>query len=139
MSNFVLNSDTASVDARERINNTVNTTQRVIELLRKFAKSVERIRNLQKGSLGDNVSRSAFFDIDKPFRDWLLGLRPSSDIDQAIGSWYEQLRTVVIGKAQEIVNNSSMRDFTVSEDTKNLPQQFNMFIAKVNKEIEIHQ
>lgn len=123
----------------ERIDNTINLTKDVIDKTFKyFIKDIKKIRNIESKNFISNKLEELYFEIDKPFRDWLSGITYKDNKDKKIDKWKKILKKIIITKAKEEINNASPRDFTgiVKENSVvNIATVFNLFISKLNRTI----
>lgn len=88
--------------------------------------------------------QSLYFRIDKPFRDWIEGIKPTDTKDEKILEWRDTLRKLVLLHINEFMKNSNPRDFTGTiiknkksgnEYTLNIAIAFNSFMQKFNNKL----
>lgn len=120
-----------------RINNVVDQTKDVVDkTFRSFLNDVKKIRNIESGDFISNNIEAMYFEIDKPFRDWLAGIDYLDRKDQKIHVWNETLKKLVIVYAENIMKDSGSRDFTgilENDSVKNIATAFNSFMWRINK------
>ncbi len=121
------------------INDVVEETKETVdEIFRSFLNKIRDIRNLEATDFTTNHIEKLYFKIDKPFRDWLSGIDYHDSKNDKINTWKEELKTIVIGEANQIIKNSSQRDFTgrvVNDSMMNIATAFNSFMSRINKKL----
>ena len=79
-----------------------------------------------------------YYEIDKPFRDWLSSIDYEDNKDEKAKTWYKDLKGLVINQAEKIMENAGPRDFTgiVEKDSiKNIATAFNNFMSRINSKL----
>lgn len=118
-----------------RINGIVDRTRYAIEIIyRSFIEDIATIRNIKPKDFTSHSIESMYFEIDKPFRDWLTGIDYGDDKDEKERMWNEELRELIQKQAKNILDNSCMRDFTgVIENNvlTNIATAYNRLLARI--------
>lgn len=122
-----------------RINNVIDKTQTIVDkVFRPFVNDTKKIRNIESNEYTSKYTESLYYELDKPFRDWLFSIDYEDDKDEKIGLWYKDLKKITISQAEKIVADSGPRDFigiVENDKTKNIASAFNIFMARINKEL----
>lgn len=128
-----------------RLNETIDETKYIVDVIyRKFVKDIKDIRNLSSDDFVNRSIQSLYFRIDKPFRDWIEGIKPTDTKDEKILEWRDTLRKLVLLHINEFMKNSNPRDFTGTiiknkksgnEYTLNIAIAFNSFMQKFNNKL----
>lgn len=118
-----------------RISGIVDRTRYAIEIIyRSFIEDIATIRNIKPKDFTSHSIESMYFEIDKPFRDWLTGIDYGDDKDEKERMWNEELRELIQKQAKNILDNSCMRDFTgVIENNvlTNIATAYNRLLARI--------
>ncbi|MFD1124165.1 type I-E CRISPR-associated protein Cse1/CasA [Lentilactobacillus raoultii] len=96
----------------ERIEEVIETTQRIGDDYWRFAANIARIRNLDGHSFANRLSAKFYEQLNDPFKEWLAGLTNQDERDQKINLWKKQLRTYVLVATENVVQSSSPRDMS---------------------------
>ena len=122
-----------------RINKVVDMTKEVVEFIYKgFLNDINEIRNLESKDFVNNGVELLYYEIDKPFRDWILSIDINDDKEKKITDWKNELSYLVFNQAEKIAKSSNSRDFigiSVDGTTKNIATAFNIFSARLNKKL----
>lgn len=122
-----------------RINKVVDLTKEVVEFIYKgFLNDINEIRNLESKDFVNNGVELLYYEIDKPFRDWILSIDINDDKEKKITDWKNDLSYLVFNQAEKIAKSSNSRDFigiSVDGTTKNIATAFNIFSARLNKKL----
>lgn len=122
-----------------RINKVVDKTKDIVDkIFRSFVNDTKKIRNIELKDYTTKYTESLYFELDKPFRDWLASIDYKDDKDEKTDEWYKELKKITINQAEKIVANSSPRDFTgiiENDSVRNIATAFNFFMARMNKEL----
>lgn len=126
-----------------RINDIVEDTKEIIDkIYRGFINDIKKIRNIESKTFTDNIIGKLYFEIDKPFRDWLSGIKYDDNKDDKSKEWKKTLKDIVILNAKTMLKNSTSRDITgiikkgsVKNSVKNIFTAFNHFTKRMNKKI----
>lgn len=120
-----------------RINDVIDRTKDVVDkTYRGFLNNVKKIRNIESGDFTTTHIETLYFELDKPFRDWLAGIDYQDDKDEKIENWNETLKKLVIAQAKKIVEEAGPRDFTgivENDSVKNIATAFNSFMSRIQK------
>nr|WP_072536945.1 type I-E CRISPR-associated protein Cse1/CasA [Anaerococcus mediterraneensis] len=115
-----------------RINNVIDKTQTIVDkVFRSFVNDTKKIRNIESNEYTSKYTESLYYELDKPFRDWLFSIDYEDDKDEKIGLWYKDLKKITISQAEKIVADSGPRDFigiVENDKTKNIASAFNIFM-----------
>lgn len=122
-----------------RINKVVDMTKEVVEFIYKgFLNDINEIRNLESKDFVNNGVELLYYEIDKPFRDWILSIDINDDKEKKITDWKNELSYLVFNQAEKIAKSSNSRDFigiSVDGTTKNIATAFNIFSVRLNKKL----
>lgn len=122
-----------------RINQVVDKTKDVVDkIFRSFVNDTKKIRNIESNDYASKYTESLYYELDKPFRDWLASIDYEDSMDQKTGLWYKELKIITIRQAEKIVADSGPRDFTgiiENDSVRNIATAFNFFMARINKEL----
>lgn len=121
-----------------RINNIIDHSKEIIEkTFRSFLNDIRKIRNVESSDFTVNNIEYMYYEVDKPFRDWLSAIEYNDDKDKLEQAWNDQLKKMVINQAIKIVEDSGPRDFsgiTENDSIKNIATAFNSFMSRINKQ-----
>ncbi|EEI86603.1 putative CRISPR system CASCADE complex protein CasA [Anaerococcus lactolyticus ATCC 51172] len=122
-----------------RINKVVDKTKYIVDkIFRSFVNDTKKIRNIESNEYVSRYSESLYYELDKPFRDWLISIDYSDNKDKKIDDWYKELKKISIKQAEKIVADSGPRDYTgiiENDSVRNIATAFNFFMARINKEL----
>lgn len=122
-----------------RINQVVDRTKDIVDkTFRSFVIDVKKIRNIDSNDYTSKYTESLYYELDKPFRDWLASIDYKDNKDEKIEEWYKNLKKIAISQAEKIVADSGPRDFTgiiENDSVRNIATAFNFFMARINKEL----
>lgn len=122
-----------------RINDVIDTTKDVVDkTYRSFVNDIKSIRNIEASDFTSNYIEAMYYEIDKPFRDWLSFIDYENNKDEKAKAWYKDLKGLVINQAEKIIENAGPRDFTgiVEKDSvKNIATAYNNFIMRINQKL----
>lgn len=122
-----------------RISQVVDKTKDVVDkIFRSFVNDTKKIRNIESNDYASKYTESLYYELDKPFRDWLASIDYEDSMDQKTGVWYKELKKITISQAEKIVADSGPRDFTgiiENDSVRNIATAFNYFMARINKEL----
>lgn len=122
-----------------RINDLVDKTKDIIDkTFRSFVNDIKSIRNIESNEFTSKYVEDMYFEIDKPFRDWLSSIDYKDNKDEKTKMWNKKLKTLLIRQAEKIMENAGPRDFigiVENDSTKNIATAFNSFIWHLNKKL----
>ena len=122
-----------------RINDVIDTTKDVVDkTYRSFVNDIKSIRNIEASDFTSNYIEAMYYEIYKPFRDWLSFIDYEDNKDEKAKAWYKDLKGLVINQAEKIIENAGPRDFTgiVEKDSvKNIATAYNNFIMRINQKL----
>lgn len=122
-----------------RINQIVDKTKDVVDkTFRSFVNDVKKIRNIDSNDYASKYTESLYYELDKPFRNWLASIYYEDNKDEKTEEWYKDLKKIAISQAEKIVADSGPRDFTgiiENDSVRNIATAFNFFMARINKEL----
>lgn len=122
-----------------RINQVVDRTKNVVDrTFRSFVNDVKKIRNIDSNDYASKYTESLYYELDKPFRDWLASIDYNDNKDEKTEEWNKELKKITISQAEKIMADSSPRDFTgivENDSVRNIATAFNFFMARINKEL----
>lgn len=123
-----------------RINDTVNDTKRIVErVFRQFLTDLAEIRNMntaQTDSFQKREIEELYQEIDEPFRQWLVRIKPDDSKEDKILKWKGILRKIVIRRVKDLVSQSGNRELTgIEKDTGilNAATAYLSFMRRINK------
>ncbi|MBP2016155.1 type I-E CRISPR-associated protein Cse1/CasA [Anaerococcus degeneri] len=122
-----------------RINKVVDKTKYIVDkIFRSFVNDTKKIRNIESNEYSSKYIESLYYELDKPFRDWLASIDYEDSMDEKTDAWYKELKKITISQAEKIVAASGPRDFTgiiEGDSVRNIATAFNFFMARINKEL----
>ena len=122
-----------------RINQIVDKTKDVVDkIFRSFVNDTKKIRNIESNDYVSKYTESLYYELDKPFRDWLASIDYKDSMDKKADDWYRKLKRITLSQAEKIVADSGPRDFTgiiENDSVRNIATAFNFFMARINKEL----
>lgn len=122
-----------------RINEVIDKTKDVVDkIFRSFVNDIKKIRNIESNDYASKYTENLYYELDKPFRDWLASIDYEDSMDKKTDAWYKELKKITISQAEKIVANSSPRDYTgiiEGDSLRNIATAFNFFMARINKEL----
>lgn len=122
-----------------RINKVVDKTKYIVDkIFWSFVNDTKKIRNIETNDYASIYTESLYYELDKPFRDWLANIDYEDSMDEKTNAWYKELKKITISQAEKIVAESGPRDFIgiVEDDSvRNIATAFNFFMARINKEL----
>ncbi|MFR1323553.1 MAG: type I-E CRISPR-associated protein Cse1/CasA [Ezakiella massiliensis] len=122
-----------------RINDIVDTTKYVVDkIFRSFINDIKSIRNIEASDFTSNYIEAMYYEIDKPFRDWLSSIDYEDNKDEKAKTWHKDLKRLVINQAEKIMKNAGPRDFTgiiENDSIKNIATAFNNFMSRINSKL----
>lgn len=122
-----------------RINDVIDTTKEIVDkTYRSFVNDIKSIRNIEASDFTSNYIEAMYYEIDKPFRDWLSSIDYKDNKDEKAKAWYRDLKGLVLNQAEKIMENAGPRDFTgiVEKDSvKNIATAFNNFMSRINSKL----
>ena len=127
-----------------RIDEAVEMTKDIInKTYYGFLSDIAEIRNIKEKTRDGFINRekeALYFDIDRPFRNWLSNIEMGDDKDEKIMDWYGQLYKMLKLHADKVLKNSTSRDLRGIEKENvmvNVVTAHNKFIASINKQLNI--
>ncbi|WP_311481286.1 type I-E CRISPR-associated protein Cse1/CasA [uncultured Anaerococcus sp.] len=122
-----------------RINQVVDKTKDVVDkIFRSFVNDIKKIRNIESSDYASKYTEALYFELDKPFRDWLASVGYEDSMDKKTDVWYKELKKITISQAEKILDDAGPRDFTgvvENDSVRNIATAFNFFMARINKEL----
>lgn len=120
-----------------RISDAIEKTKDVISITyRMYIRDINEIRNIESIGFINRQIEEMYFIIDKPFKNWLLSLKPNDDKDEKVNEWYEVLRDNIEKQAKSLLLKGNSRDYTGIVDgkfgIKNIATAYNKFIKNLN-------
>jgi CRISPR system Cascade subunit CasA len=123
-----------------RISDTIEETKKVTEsVFRRFLLDIKEIRNIDSNSFVSEEVERLYFQIDRPFNQWLSELRPEDSKDGRIFEWRAILKKIVLQQAEQLVKNAGPRDYTgieVNDKIKNIATVYNSFLYFLNQQLQ---
>ncbi|MGI6689163.1 MAG: type I-E CRISPR-associated protein Cse1/CasA [Christensenellales bacterium] len=122
-----------------RICDAVEETKKVVEsTFRKFLLGIKEVRNIESNLFVNEEVEKLYFQIDRPFNQWLSRLRPGDSKDERMIEWRKELKRIVLQQAEQLVKNAGPRDYTgivVNDKIKNIATIYNSFIYFLNQQL----
>lgn len=123
----------------DRINQVVDKTKDVVDkIFRSFVNDTKKIRNIESNDYVSIYIENLYYELDKPFGDWLASIDYGDSMDKKTGVWYKELKKITISQVEKIMADSGPRDFTgiiENDSVRNIATAFNFFMARINKEL----
>lgn len=124
----------------ERINIVVDETKYVIGVIYKeFLKNIKELMNIESKKYIDNLIELAYFNLNKPFKEWLGSISYDDDKEVKIKEWLDNLKKIIFKQAEELAENASNKEYRGKKfngSMKNIASSFNSFAAKLNNKIK---
>lgn len=124
----------------ERINIVVDETKYVIGVIYKeFLKNIKELLNIESKKYIDNLIELAYFNLNKPFKEWLGSISYDDDKEIKTKEWLDNLKKIIFKQAEELAENASNKEYrgkTFNGSVKNIASSFNSFAAKLNNKIK---
>lgn len=122
-----------------RIADEIKNTEHVINnTIIRFAKDIDKIRNLQNSVTELKVKREIYFSIDSRFREWLVNITPSEDKNECMRKWRVILREQIIQQGNDLIQGAGNRDYLGNYSDKkveNIETVYLKFRANLKKEL----
>ncbi|WP_434543578.1 type I-E CRISPR-associated protein Cse1/CasA [Lactiplantibacillus pentosus] len=114
-----------------RIENVIQTTQKIGDGYYHFAATIGRIRNIDAKQFGQRHSAQFYAELNQPFKAWLASLTGNDDREAKISEWNHTLLQITLRAADTMMAASSPRDTRgiVELDNNNVAHQVNVFTA----------
>ena len=123
-----------------RISDTIEETKNVVEFIfKRFLLDIKEIRNIESNLFVNEEVERLYFQIDRPFNQWLSELRPGDSKDERIFEWRAKLKKIVLQQAEQLVENAGPRDYTgivVNDKIKNIATIYNSFFYSLNQQLQ---
>lgn len=115
-----------------RIADEIKNTERVIRnTIVRFAKDIDKIRNLNNGNIEKETKRQIFFSIDRIFRNWLISISPQDEKNERTQEWKSMLREEIIKQGDKLIQGAGSRDYLGYYPDKNKKRLENIETAYV--------
>lgn len=122
-----------------RINSIIDETKDVVDkIFKSFVNDTKKIKNIESNEYTSKHIETLYFELDKPFRDWMSNIHYEDSMDKKTEEWFRQLKKITINQAEKVVSNAGVRDFTgivENDSVKNIATAFNFFMARINKKL----
>ena len=126
-----------------RIESSVEKTKSVVNKnYRIFLSDIAEIRNIKETAREGFINReieSLYFEIDIPFRTWLVSIEPNDSKDEKVLEWRKELYKIVNKQADMFFNNATSRDLKgieTNDGIKNIATSYNDFVYFLNRELK---
>lgn len=124
----------------ERINDTVEETKRAVDVTyKRFLLNIKEIRNIKSSDFENQRIESFYYQIDKPFRDWLYSINKDDSKDGKIFEWRKTLKEIIKTEAKQLIENANNRDYmgieTKEGGIKNIATSYNSFLYFLEKQL----
>ena len=131
--NLEVSSDLAAQGWVVRINDTVEKIKRFIE--RDYQRFTEDVISLEKGSGKSNKTQyleSVYYQMDKPFRDWLSSIEPNENKDEKINQIMDIFKKTVLDEVKKICQGLSNKFYIGVEVKRNNKIQYKNIATVLN-------
>lgn len=90
----------------------IKNTEKVIgNTVIRFARDIDKIRNLQNGATEQKTKTQIFFSIDRRFREWLISISPQDEKKKRTLEWKSILREEIFRQGNELIQGAGNRDY----------------------------
>lgn len=90
----------------------IKNTEKVIgNTIIRFARDIDKIRNLQNGTTEQKTKTQIFFSIDRRFREWLINISPQDEKKDRTREWRLILREEISQRGDELIQGAGNRDY----------------------------
>lgn len=120
----------------------IKNTERVIgNTVIRFARDIDKIRNLQNGTTEQKTKTQIFFSIDRRFREWLINISPQDEKKARTREWKSILREEIAKQGDELIQGAGNRDYLgyYSDKSKskleNIETAYIRFSANLKREL----
>lgn len=127
-----------------RIADEIKNTERVIRnTVVRFAKDIDKIRNLQNSVTEQETKAQVFFSIDRYFRKWLMSISPKDEKNERTLEWKGILKKEIFRQGDELMQGAGNRDYLGYYPDKNHSKLENIetayiqFKRNLNKELGV--
>ncbi|MGI6315387.1 MAG: type I-E CRISPR-associated protein Cse1/CasA [Christensenellales bacterium] len=140
--------DLVLTDIREngwapRISDTIEETKAAVEgTYRRLLRGIGEIRNVNSTLFVDEEVERLYYQIDRPFNQWLSELRAGDSMDDRIFAWRGILKRIILQQAERLIENAGPRDYTgivADNKVKNIATVYNSFIYFLNQQIKLKE
>lgn len=119
----------------------IQNTEKVIKnTLLRFAKDIDKIRNLQNNATEIKIKTQIYFNIDRHFRDWLVSISPQDVKKERTLEWKSTLRQEITKEANELQQSVGNREYLGIYNGNNLENIHTAYIRfknNLNKELGV--
>lgn len=129
-----------------RIAGEIKNTERVIgNTIVRFARDIDRIRNLQNGATEKEMKRQILFSVDCSFRNWLISISPQDEKNARILEWRVILREEIAQQGHELIQSAGNRDYLgyypdkTKKRLENIETAYIRFRANLKKELGVRK
>lgn len=117
----------------------VSWTDRLVELLGELVRKIVTAAGASKSEASDrkkSAKEQGYFQLDIPFREWLLSVDPDGDeeIEAALLRWQEEAKRIIFNLGEEVFEQAGQQAFvgrTVDKKIFSSPRAFNIFAASI--------
>ncbi len=90
----------------------IKNTEKVIgNTVIRFARDIDKIRNLQNGTTEQKTKIQIYFSIDRRFREWLINISPQDEKKDRMREWKSILREEIAKQGDELIQGAGSRDY----------------------------
>lgn len=137
---FTLSNVSDEVTIIEKTSNILGEFAHNLAIIRGLCSSGKKSTDNKKLSkLGKDfvkhIKQDAYYQVDLPFRDWLVSIQPDDEKSVKIKEWRFKLRGIILNEAKKLLDSASNRDMIGIEDggkIKNIFTAYNRFKSKLN-------
>ncbi|TCL56340.1 CRISPR system Cascade subunit CasA [Kineothrix alysoides] len=110
----------------------IKNTEKVIgNTVIRFARDIDKIRNLQNGATEQKIKTQIFFSIDRRFREWLISISPQDEKKERTREWKNILREEIAKQGGELIQEAGSRDYLGYYTDKNKSKLENIETAYI--------
>ncbi|MFT4104374.1 MAG: type I-E CRISPR-associated protein Cse1/CasA [Lacrimispora sp.] len=90
----------------------IRNTEKVIgNTVIRFARDIDKIRNLQNSATEQKIKTQIFFSIDRHFREWLISISPQDEKKDRVREWRSILKREITRQGNELIQGAGNRDY----------------------------
>ncbi|WP_367569143.1 type I-E CRISPR-associated protein Cse1/CasA [Lacrimispora sp.] len=124
----------------------IKNTEKVIgNTIIRFARDIDKIRNLQNGATEQKTRTQIFFSIDLRFREWLINISPQDEKKDRTREWKSILREEISQQGDELIQGAGNRDYLgyyidkSNNKLENIETAYIRFRANLKRELGVKE
>ncbi|QIB68680.1 type I-E CRISPR-associated protein Cse1/CasA [Aminipila butyrica] len=123
----------------------IKNTERVIRnTVIRFARDIDKIRNLQNSATEQKTKTQIFFSVDHHFRKWLILISPQDEKKDRTLEWKSILRDEISRQGDELIQGAGNRDYLGyytdnNSKLENIETAYIRFRANLRKELGVKE